>query len=103
MARYITEKHAQEAFSTLLCDCLRDKKIPTYEDVADALLTCPTADVRENVHANWYGFFDGDEYRVYCSHCKDNWYEEDLWMGGNEFPKFCPNCGAIMDEGREND
>lgn len=63
----------------------------------------PPADVRKNVHAHWEGFFDGDEYRVYCSHCKDNWYEEDLWMGGNEFPKYCPNCGAQMDERRGTD
>ena len=33
---------------------------------------------------------------VYCSKCKTEYYENDLYMGGSEFPNFCPNCGADM-------
>ena len=53
MARYISERHAQEAMSTLICDCIRDKKIPTYDDIENALLTCPTADVTERKANNF--------------------------------------------------
>ena len=56
MERYISERHAQEVMSTLICDCIRDKKIPTYDDVANALLTCPTV--------------------VRCKDCKHRGYEE---------------------------
>ena len=44
----------------------------------------------------WIRTFDGNEWFWYCSNCKTQWYEDDLWMGGNEFPTFCPNCGARM-------
>ena len=35
---------------------------------------------------------------VYCSKCKTEYYECDLYLGGSEFPNFCPNCGAKMQE-----
>lgn len=44
----------------------------------------------------WIRTFDGNEWFWYCSNCKTQWYEDDLWMGGNEFPTFCPQCGARM-------
>ncbi len=47
----------------------------------------------------WKRHFDGNEWYWYCSSCKEQWYEEDLWMGGNSFPNFCPNCGCRMEEG----
>ena len=47
----------------------------------------------------WIRHFDGNEWYWYCSSCKEQWYEEDLWMGGNSFPNFCPNCGCRMEEG----
>ena len=34
---------------------------------------------------------------VYCSNCKEEYYEDDLYMGGSDFPKYCPNCGAEME------
>lgn len=34
---------------------------------------------------------------VYCSNCKTEYYEDDLYLGGSEFPKYCPNCGAKME------
>lgn len=48
------------------------------------------------VHGEWIRNFDGNEWFWYCSNCKTQYYEEDLWMGGNEFPNYCPNCGARM-------
>lgn len=44
----------------------------------------------------WNNTFDGNEWYWYCSECKAQYYKDDLWMGGNDFPNFCPNCGARM-------
>ena len=51
----------------------------------------------------WTRHFDGNEWYWYCSSCKEQWYEEDLWMGGNSFPNFCPNCGCCMEGGDSDD
>ena len=59
------------------------------EDIDDQ----PTIEPRKG---KWTRHFDGNEWYWYCSSCKEQWYEEDLWMGGNSFPNFCPNCGADM-------
>ena len=53
-------------------------------------------DERKPRKGKWTRHFDGNEWYWYCSSCKEQWYEEDLWMGGNSFPNFCPNCGARM-------
>ena len=53
----------------------------------------------ERKRGKWTRHFDGNEWYWYCSSCKEQWYEEDLWMGGNSFPNFCPNCGCRMEEG----
>ena len=33
---------------------------------------------------------------VYCNQCKTEYYPDDLFLGGNDYPNFCPNCGADM-------
>ncbi len=57
----------------------------------------------ERKKGKWVRSFDGNEWYWYCSKCKKEWYEEDLWMGGNDFPNFCPNCGAKMDRGKKDE
>ncbi len=98
MTRYISERHAQEAMSTLICDCIRDKKIPSYEDIADALLTCPTADVVEVRHGKWLVIEDelwkgGGRYE--CSACGYG-FSFDGYFELDEQP-YCPHCGARME------
>ena len=63
------------------------------DEVSTILNDLPSAD---RPQGEWIRTFDGNEWYWYCSNCKEQWYEEDLWMGGNEFPHFCPNCGARM-------
>lgn len=58
----------------------------------------PPADVRENLYGKWRRDFDGNEFYWYCTNCKEEYFEDDLYMGGNEFPNFCPHCGADVRE-----
>ena len=52
--------------------------------------------VPSRAEGEWVRTFDGNEWYWYCSNCKEQWYEDDLYMSGNEFPHFWPNCGADM-------
>lgn len=74
-----------------------------YAYAAEQLLDeIPTADVAPVVHGKWIVRFDGPykRRRCYCSHCgKHN------GVGGiaqNQEKPYCPNCGAKMDGG-DND
>lgn len=48
----------------------------------------------ERKSGKWEKHFDGNEWFWCCSACKEQWYEEDLYMGGCDFPNYCPNCGS---------
>lgn len=58
----------------------------------------PTADVVPAIHAHWREYLFPAHEHVYCSHCNEEYYEDDLLLGGNDFPNYCPHCGAKMDE-----
>lgn len=63
------------------------------------LYKIPTVDAAPVVHGRWVErLYPGDEH-VECSICKKQYYEDDLYIGGNDFPKYCPHCGAKMDGG----
>lgn len=79
-----------------------NKGIPPFDDVMGSI-RCGVRLARNIIEdlpsvrtGKWTRHFDGNEWYWYCSSCKEQWYEEDLWMGGNSFPNFCPNCGADM-------
>lgn len=38
---------------------------------------------------------------TYCSRCKAEFDQLDLYLGGVDYPSFCPSCGADMREGSE--
>lgn len=58
-------------------------------NVSEALKRVPVEDVVPVVHAKWIICSDG--YYPYCSNCKRE-------PQGREMTKFCPNCGAKMDD-----
>ena len=68
-------------------------------DVRKALQMTPTADVQEVRHGRWISNdLGGYKWAYYCSECG--------WVDGypfNDRHKYCPNCGAKMDEKREMD
>lgn len=72
-----------------------------YNDAIDRIVRfAPTADVRENVHAKWVkvgqSFLNPNRFRCYaCSECG---------FSIDYIPfRFCPNCGAQMDEAIVNE
>lgn len=70
--------------------------------VMDLLADTPTADVRQNVHAHWIKHEDRECW--YCSHCNMDDYYAYYWSdtGGLELQDhYCPNCGAVMGERKE--
>lgn len=83
-------------------DWLLERAVPigwsTPKWVSDIVIEdAPTADVRENVHAHWVierEQMPNGEIVVgqFCSNCD---YPQYLTT------RFCPNCGAVMDERSE--
>ncbi len=93
MARYIDADNLVSVLD-ILCD--KGGDIRYWEQLKWIVADCPTADVRENVHAHWIRNKecapDVGEYE--CSHChRESFIDND----------FCGNCGAVMDERREDD
>lgn len=72
------------------------------KNIKELINAIPAADVAPVVHGKWIVRFDGPykRRRCYCSHCgKHN------GVGGiaqNQEKPYCPNCGAKMDGG-DND
>ena len=71
-----------------------------YRDVIDMICAAPAADVEEAKHGYWKMCYYPNDEHVECSECHTQYYENDLYLGGNEFPKRCPECGAKMDGGK---
>ena len=63
----------------------------------DAVEDYPAADVVERKTGKWMEYLYPGHEHVYCSECKTQWFHDDLYLGGNDFPKFCPECGVSMD------
>lgn len=73
------------------------EKYDAWEEIVDALENIPAADVAPVVHGRW----NADET---CSLCGEKSTEGldatkwDYWL-----PNYCPNCGAKMDGGADNE
>lgn len=71
-----------------------------WNDAIDAIIeNAPTADVRENVHAEWLPYEFGTKRWHKCSACgiADEYINE---KGLEARREFCPHCGAQMDKRR---
>ena len=71
-----------------------------YNDLAEDFYRIPAADVAPVVHGRWEQDADGD---WYCTNCNE---VVAICESGRErtYRKpYCPNCGAKMDGGADND
>ena len=93
---------ACEAYFSGVCvyDVSASEVINDFENVIDAV---PTADVVPIRHGRWISLDDYFE-DAQCSECGDALVIGDCSF--NDFCEcynYCPNCGAKMDGGEEND
>ena len=95
MPRYID---ADKLVGTFLGFSMPDPNADTMIRQSTVIRTIhemPTADVRENVKGEW----------KVCDAKPPTWWYECSVCGnaGNKDYNYCPNCGAMMDERREDD
>ena len=60
----------------------------------------PLEDVKPVIHAHWETTKLTSKWIFVCSHCHDGWYER--YEDDNIIWKYCPDCGAKMDEEVDN-
>ena len=65
-------------------------------DIYKKIIEAPTADAKPVVHAHWLEqIIDGSQ-ELMCSNCGEYALMNDEFY--SEFSKYCPYCGAQMDE-----
>lgn len=94
MSDYISRDEVLDAFG----------KATSWTDLGCRIDSIPAADVRPNVIGHWieredmyYGWNIWE-----CSECHEEFCIEEGTPSDNEY-KFCPNCGAKMEGGINND
>ena len=96
MARYIeADELREELFESSQFDTYND-----YSMVIDAIDLAPTIEAEPVKHGKW-DLVEGDcSILARCSVCGRNVVGGISWdLKGNEYRyKYCPNCGAKMDE-----
>ncbi len=103
MARYIDATPIEEKLKEAINIGKRNddegyyELIPVLEDIQGT----PTADVVERKHGRWLPYEFGNERWHKCSACgiADEYINE---KGLEAIRGFCPNCGAVMDERRDD-
>lgn len=70
----------------------------TMECVERSIRNAPTIEAKPVVHAHWFLLDDCANEGVYCSACTKKVYKTN-YANQKLKSKYCPNCGAQMDEG----
>lgn len=96
MTKYVDIDAAKEAVRMAECDADWDGRRFDAEFIENALDFIPAADVVPVVHGRWNNM-DGYKTRKVCSEC--GWDVPEY----GKFYSYCPNCGAKMDGGVDNE
>ena len=69
-------------------------------DVKDFLNCCSTIEAKPVVHAHWKEYWDYNcmNYSYCCTNCEKDALTKEETMYDQVLTKFCPFCGAQMDE-----
>ena len=86
----------------------KDTVYEYYDDGIDTAIseaaTFPAIEAEPVKHGRWREYNYPGQECVYCSACKTEYYPDDLIViGVNDYPYYCPNCGAKMDLGGEKE
>lgn len=96
MTEYIERKTGVSIFRAKANMAVLMDAAPYFEKAAQMLEQLPAADVAPVVHGRW--IYDKKAQRPYCSVCKGYFH------GATNSPmSYCPNCGAKMDGGADNE
>ena len=79
-----------------------------WQEILDGIEAIQSADVSPVRHGRWISLTECANEGVYCSICnKKVWKSDYAWCSKKSRNKlrsnFCPNCGAKMDGGDDND
>lgn len=85
MAEYIEREAAIESLPV------------AWDSAINALRNAPSADVAPVVHGRWIGAPICGNDNCKCSKC-GSWHNIHANLRGEIMQKYCPNCGAKMDE-----
>lgn len=100
MAEYITKKAAIKAVENAPIELFQSE----WEEIEEAINAVPAADVVPVVHGKWIRpHWKNSDYCCDCSECDgEAMHREYQWDKKGIYP-ICPNCGARMDGGEDND
>lgn len=96
MTKYVDIDAVKEAVRGAECDSDWDGRRFDAEFIENALDFIPRADVAPVLHGRWNNM-DGYKTRKVCSEC--GWDVPEY----GKFYSYCPNCGAKMDGGDNNE
>ena len=91
----ISKKAAVSRISGLLMLELKGERLPTWNEVYNAIGDLPAVDAAPVKHGRWEHSPTG---YPFCSNCK--WCPEEDDMTHGRY-KYCPNCSALMENGDE--
>lgn len=90
------EKSVRTDFWEHYTDCHDTYQTDLLELIMDNLAEQPTVEAKPVVHAHWLEqIIDGSQ-ELMCSNCGEYALMNDEFY--SEFSKYCPYCGAQMDE-----
>lgn len=71
--------------------------VPTWNDAVSLLGSAPTIEAEPIKHGTWWHY----EGTLTCSVCHTEIYDDIMDLLGDDVPRYCPDCGAKMDEVEE--
>ena len=71
---------------------------------AERIKALPAADVVPVVHGHWIWHEEEFEYECSACHCRFDYnHTFEIFDHGFQYANYCPNCGAKMGGGADND